>query len=133
MTDNFNRSDLFTPINDTIILLPSASRTVLTVTDDQENTFYRGVQLTLDITAVPGVETLTLDIEGLDSISGAKYQILQSAAFSAIGVEVITVYPGIEVIANVQESVILPVNWRAIVTPSAAGSFTYSLAANLTV
>ncbi len=133
MADEFNSSDLFTPLNDTIILLPSAARTVTTTSADQKNHSYRGVLVTLDITAVPGVQTLTVDIEGLDAISGAIYPILTSAAFLAVGVFPLTVYPGVEVLANVQASAILPVNWRATVTHSAAGSFTYSLSAEYIV
>lgn len=127
-----NTSDLPSPQNESIILFPSASRTATISSSSQSNLFYKGVHLVLDITVVPGVQTITVDVEGIDPISGLSYSLLTSAAFVATGLQnPLTVYPGITVVANEQSSIILPINWRATVTHSGAGAFTYSLSANL--
>lgn len=82
-------------------------------TNRLENQFQRGVTLTVDITAIAGTTpTITVFIEGYDESSGKYYPILTSAALSAVGTNVLTVYPAIAAVANVSASAVLPEAWR---------------------
>lgn len=72
----------------------------------------RGIKVVVDITAITGTSpTLTVTIRGKDAASGAYYTLLASAALSATGVTVLTVYPGIAVTANVSDSDHPPATW----------------------
>ncbi len=111
-------------------LLASAVRAATNNTDDQKNDFYRGVHLTIDMTAVPGVATVTFTIQGKDPVSGKYYTILASTAIVATGTTVLKVYPGITAAANASVSDILPRSWRLLCTHSAGTDFTYSVGAS---
>jgi hypothetical protein len=87
----------------------------------------RGVKAVLDVTAVPGVDTVQLVIEGKDPLSGKYYTVLQAAARVAVGTDVLTIAPGIAVTANVSAADELPDVYRARVVHSAGTNFTYSL------
>ena len=87
----------------------------------------RGVKAVLNVTAVPGVDTVQLIIEGRDPVSGAYYTVIAAAARVASGIDVLTVYPGITVAANVAVSDALPDVYRGRVVHSAGSNFTYSL------
>lgn len=106
----------------------SAARVATFVGDDNKKVpGNKGCKAVLSLTAVPGVDTVTVVIEGKDRISGSYYAILTGAAQVATGVFVLTVYPGIAVTANVSASDVLPDTYRARVVHSAGTSFTYSL------
>jgi hypothetical protein len=97
-----------------------------------------GVMLILDITAAPAtVETLTVSIQVKDPISG-KYVTVTAFAATKKGEELgagttlaFSLYPGASETAAVAnhevQALPVPTMWRAVVTPSAAGSWTYSL------
>ena len=80
---------------------------------DQENACYKGIKVVVDITALAGTApTVTVTIEGKDQASGKYYTLLASAALSATGTVILTVYPGVTVTANVSASDVLPKTWR---------------------
>lgn len=114
-------------INRTGTIMTSAVRAATTNGQDMSNDSSAGIQVVFDITVAPGVDTVTVTIQGKDPVSGKYYTLLAGAAESATGTKTYTVYPGIAVTANVSASTILPKTWRVIVTHSAATSFTYSL------
>lgn len=106
----------------------SAARTATFAGDDNKKVpGNRGVKAVLDVTVVPGIDTVTLIIEGKDQASGKYFTILSAAARVATGTDVLTIYPGIAVAVNVSASDTLPDIYRARVAHSAATSFTYSL------
>jgi hypothetical protein len=126
-------------MNDT--LLKSAERTETTNSEDQRlPAGFRGVLLTLDITAAPAAEdTLTVSIQVKDPATG-KYVTLTDFAVSKKGEELeaggtlaFTLYPGGAETAAVDghevQALALPSSWRAVVTHSAAGKWTYTLGA----
>ena len=101
----------------------------------------RGAMLILDITATPNnTETLTPSIEVYDTASG-KYQALTAFKATKKGEEIgatsttttllYSLYPGgaeTEAVANHEVFALpLPGFWRAKVTHSSTGSWTYSL------
>lgn len=82
---------------------------------DQLNLNARGLKLVIDITAITGTTpTLTVTIQGKDPVSGKYFTILASAALSATGTTVLTVYPGLTASANVTANDVLPRDWRVI-------------------
>lgn len=81
---------------------------------DQANSSARGVKVVVDITAITGTPTLTVTLQGKDPISGKYYTLLASAALSAVGTTVLTVYPGLTAAANLTANDVLPATWRVI-------------------
>lgn len=114
--------------NSSGVVLPSAARTASGVSADQVNSVGRGVQLVVDVTAISGTSpTFTVTVEGKDPASDKYYTLLTSAALSAVGTTVLTVYPGVTAAANVAASQALPRTWRvsyaiAGTTPSVTAS-----------
>lgn len=122
--------------NTELTLLSSAARTATTSSTDQVNYNARGVMVFFSITAIPGTDTVTLTIEAKDPIAGTYEALLAGVAESATGTKCYLVYPGASAAANgvdVVNGFPLPRTWRVTVTHSAAGSFTYSVAASLIV
>lgn len=108
-------------------IFASAARTATVNGQDMSNDAYKCVVVVLDITAAPGGDTVTLTVQGKDVLSGKYYTLLAGSAESSTGTKTYSVCPGITVTANVSAAQILPQTWRAIVTHSAGGSFTYSV------
>ncbi len=116
-----------------ISLLVSAARTASTVSATIVNQSSGGMHLILDVTAVPGVDTITPTIQGYDPVSDKWYPILVGNAIVATGMTVLKVHPGIASVANGAASDMLPWKWRLSIAHSAASSFTYSASANIGV
>jgi hypothetical protein len=123
--------------NQNVTLLASAVRAASTQSADQTNHNSRGVQLVLNVTANPGAaETLTIKLQGKDSISNTYYEICTSGVVvtATNAIRILHAYPGITAgdytaTTNVGKNVVLPRTWRAEVTHSASGNWTYSLSA----
>jgi hypothetical protein len=117
-------------------LLASAVRSATTNSDDQTNYNGRGVALILNATANPGGgETLSLKVQAIDPVSGGYVDLADAGVVltAANGTAVLLVYPGV-VDSDLGSSIfgksgVLPRSWRAVVTHSAGGNWTYSLAA----
>lgn len=123
-------------------LLSSAARTATTQTPDQGTPAgIRGVILVLDITAAPNTaETLTVSLQARDPATG-EYVTLTAFNATAKGEELsegttlaYTVYPAAAettaVGSHEVQALPLPRAWRAVVTHSGEGSWTYSLGAS---
>jgi hypothetical protein len=112
-------------------ILPSASRTADSFTHVSAESDAGAMYVVLDITSVPGAQTLTLNIRGKDTLSGQTFLLLQSAALSASGRYVYLVGRGnaaagggVTAVANLA----IPPLMEFFVDHSAAGTWTYSLA-----
>lgn len=123
------------------VLLASAARTATTSSPNQTNHNSRGVVLFLDVTANPGgAETLSVDIEYINPVTGtaALSTVKLDVPAATNGIFTLQVYPGTmdtpeNPTNNTTYSMMLPRTWRATVTPSASGSWTYSLGYSLIV
>lgn len=113
-----------------VTVLASAVRAATLSSDLQCNDYFRGVEVVLDMTAVPGVATVTFTIEALDPTSGKYFTLLASTAIVATGTTVLRVYPGLTAAANAVANDVLPRGWRVTATHSAGTNFTYSVGAN---
>lgn len=112
-------------------VLASAVRAANNDSGEQGNNACRGVDVVIDMTVVPGVNTVTFTVEGKDAASGKWYPLLVSAALVATGTVVLHIYPGATVTANLSANANLPRSWRVRAVHSAATNFTYSVGANL--
>jgi hypothetical protein len=109
-------------------LITAVGATVTQTGADQTNYNGRGVVVTLNMTVV-GTGSVTLSIQGKDSISGQYYTLLAGLAVTTNVTNIYTVYPGIAASANVNASNVLPRTWRVVSTAGNANAATYTVAA----
>ncbi len=114
-----------------VAVLAFAARTAYTLSDPQVNPS-TGAYIMLDVTAVPGGgQTLQMFVDILEP-DGSYTAIYQTAALSTVGLRKYLIYPGaVDDGAQLTGVTRLPMprTWRARMTPSAAGSFTYGVGA----
>lgn len=110
-------------------ILTSAVRTATTTTSDIVKQTEDAVTFILNVTAVPGVQTLTPKIQGKDSL-GNYYDIVVGTASATTGIVLLKVGPGIASVANVAIGDMLPDVYRVVITHSSTGNFTYTLTRN---
>lgn len=110
-------------------LLASASRTATTTASDINRTTEKAATFVLNVTAVPGVQTLTMTVQGKDNL-GNYYTILSSTASAATGIVTLVVGLGISAAANASIGVMLPDIYRVVITHSGGSAFTYTLTRN---
>lgn len=115
-------------------LLASAARTATATSADQTNYNADGVAVFLNVTGNPGgAESLTINLQGKDPVSGAYFNIATTGAVivGANGIRLFMVHPGLvsaDAPANTTfKGGVLPRTWRVEVAHSAAGSWTYSV------
>lgn len=116
--------------NHEVTVLASAARTGNTNSSDLTNFNARGVRLTINVTALTGTPSITAKITGKSTLGNVYTTILQSAAITATGATVLTVYPGITAAANSKADDLIPRLWRVEMTHADAQSITYSVDAN---
>lgn len=119
--------------NPVITILPSAARTTSQDSGNLDNKVNgRGVRVVVDVTATPGsAPSLVVTVQGRDPLSGKVYTLLASAAITAVGTTVLTVYPGLTAAANVTANNVLPAVWKVIVTAGNSNAATYSVGAEI--
>lgn len=106
----------------------SAVRSATFVGDDNKKVpGNRGAHIYLNVTAVPGIDTVQLVVEGKDTVANVYETILTCAARVATGQDASTIYPGVTETANIDISDPLPDVYRIRVVHSAGTPFTYSV------
>lgn len=111
----------------------SSYATVGTVnSDDYDNLSGRSAIVVIDITAITGTGTpsLTVTLQGKDSVSGKYYTILASTALTGTGTTILRVDPSLTASANLIAADVVPRTWRI---SSATGGSTISLTATIGV
>jgi hypothetical protein len=117
------------PGADMFPVLPSAARTADPNSMEFEDLAKAvGVIIVVDVTAIVTAPSITVKLQGVDLISGKTWDIITSAAITAVGTTVLRVRPGITTIANVAVADVLPPVMRVTVTHGNANSITYSVA-----
>jgi hypothetical protein len=82
---------------------------------------HRGIQVFVNVTAISGTSpTLTVSIKGKSPV-GVDYTILTSAAITATGQTVLTVYPSIPASANVTAQATIPITGHVDYTIGGTG------------
>lgn len=117
--------------NLTRTLLASTVRAANTDSPDQVNQNHRGLVVWLNVTAVPGGDTVQLSVMGKDPLSANIYAIGSTTPQSASGFYTLEIYPGISESAGSRVSRTLPRDWKVRVVHSGSGSFTYSVSCAL--
>lgn len=117
----------------TATVLASAARTATPDTQELEVAGYRGLHLTIDVTAVDATPSVTVTILGVDRVSGKTYTILASAAITGVSTTILKVGPGLTAAANLVANDVLPPVIRISAAHADADSITYSIGASLCV
>lgn len=105
------------PVNSNVQLATLVALAVGPVVTPMPNPVCRGVKVVIDITAITGTTpSLTVTIRGRDPMSGKAYTILASAALTATGTVVLTVYPSLVAAANLVANDVLPALWDVLLT-----------------
>lgn len=104
-------------------------------TADNINSTVRGIILVVDVTSITGTTpSVVVTVQGKDETSGKYYTLLASAALTAAGTTVLTVYPGVAAVANSSANLPLPRVWRVIYTVAGtAPAVTATVGANLII
>lgn len=84
---------------------------------DLTNTNGRGVSVLVNLTTMTAA-SVVVTLQGKDIASGTYYTLLASAAKTATGATLLTVYPGAPATANVSANAPLPKTWRVSVAVS---------------
>lgn len=117
-----------------VVVLTSAARTTNTTSVDFALNHAGRGRFTIDITAVPGgasTDTVTFSVQGKDAASGKYATLLSTAAVSAVSTVMLEMGQGVADSANAAANKMLPACFRLLVTHSGAGSFTYSVGADV--
>lgn len=111
---------------ESVILLPSASRTVTESSVAQHNIANRGVIVDLTVTT-PGIGSVTASIERWNPAASAWVVMLTGTAVTTATTASLTLFPAATVTANVSANASLPRMWRVTVTHNNANAITYSV------
>lgn len=115
-------------------VLASASRTTTQTQADQTNYNWAGLILTVDVTAI-GTGSITPKLQGKNA-NGVYYDVwVAAAAITANGTKVYQLYPGATGVGAMTEAValVLPAQYRVVITANNANAVTYSVATSLNV
>lgn len=122
---------MYTSVVEVTTLLASAVRAATVTGDAKTNLNASSLTAYLNVTAVPGTDTVLLQLQEQDPVSGTWVTIAATSAQVATGLIVLKIGPSIAAIAATVAAVgvnqLLPHKWRLNVVHSAASNFTYSL------
>jgi hypothetical protein len=123
------------PTFDMGTLIPAVAATTTQQSADYYAQNFKGITVVLDVTSI-GTASLTVSIQGKDSVTGKYFTLLASSAITANGTTAHIVYPGITPAtganANTAVSTILPAAFRVVVTAGNGNPATYTVGAVLT-
>lgn len=103
-----------------IVVINGAS--AQTFNAQQTNYNHRGAQIGINVTQLSASTTVAVLIQGQDVASGQWYTLLTATTISAVGFQLLTVYPGVTPQSGLAVSQILPRTWRASVTIAGPGT-----------
>ncbi len=111
----------------------SAARTTSPDTQELEVAGYRGIHLTIDVTAATGPPSAAVSILGVDRVSAKPYTLIASAAITGTGTTILKVGPGLTAAGNLVANDVLPPVIRIAPVHTGSDSITYSIGAALCV
>ena len=111
-------------------VLASAARTA-TTTSSTITAYGRGLKLYINVTAITDTPSVVFKVQDIDPLSSAvkSTAVITSAAITATGLTVLTIYPGLTPAANTVVSDVVPRNFNVVATHADADSITYSVSA----
>jgi hypothetical protein len=109
----------------------SAILTATTQSGTIDNYGAKGATFFINVTAIDGTPSITVQVQARDSISGNWKDIpgAVTGAITAVGQTTLTLYPGIAETANTEVSVPLPQKYRLVYTLTSVTSITFSVSA----
>ncbi len=110
--------------------LPRTATTDSSVLDSRANGKPAGAHVIINVTSVAAGQTITPRIQSFDAF-GVPYDLLVSAPINSVGTYVLKIYPGAPAVPNNISNDFLPDAFGVRVTHSGAGSWTYSVSANV--
>jgi len=114
------------------ILIAAGVKTATNNSGDVVRTTEQAAHFVINVTAVPGVDTVTPKIQGKDAL-GNYYDILVGTAIVATGITVLKAGAGIGQLANLAAADVLPDIYRVLMTHSAASNFNYTVCSNTAI
>lgn len=115
----------------TVTVYASAARTATPTAVTLPAGRYNYLNLTIDATAVTATPSVVVTVDALDPVSGKYYNLLTSAAITAISTTVLRIGPTLTAVANLAANHALPDTIRVTMTHGDADSITYSVGAAL--
>lgn len=115
----------------TVTVYASAARTATPTAVTLPAGRYNYLNLTIDATAVTATPSVVVTVDALDPVSGKYYNLLTSAAITAISTTVLRIGPTLTAVANLAANQALPDTLRVTMTHADADSITYSVGAAL--
>lgn len=91
-----------------------------------------GLILVIDVTAVDLTSSVVFTVQGVDEVSGKTWDILASAAITAVGTTILQVHPNLTAAANSKADDLVPSRFTITAVHADASSVTYSVSADLT-
>jgi len=117
-----------------VITVHASAAKIATFNIDQKQLHYKGAIFVLDITASSGSsEVMDIKLQYKDTLSGKFIDIPLAIFTQKTGIvsDVLTIYPGIAVVANESVNGVLPSEYRVVVTiGGTTPSFTFTLSAD---
>lgn len=118
-------------ITEVTTLLSSGVRAATQTLAEVTNFSATGITAYLNVSAVPGVDTVLLRLQEKDPVSNTWVTVTETLAQVATGLIVLKCMPGVAAVAaavtGVTANAVLPHRWRLVVVHSAGSNFTYSL------
>ena len=110
-------------------IFSSAARTATLVSSVLSSQEVISSIFTINVSAASATPSVVFSIEGKDPLSGAFYNIIDSAAITATGTTTIQVGMNIIAAANVAANEMLPEEYRITATHGDSDSITYTVGA----
>jgi hypothetical protein len=108
-----------------VVLYASEARTTTPTPESITNTHYRGILVTIDVSAISDTPSVVFTVQYQDH-AGNWIDIVSSAAVTATGQAQLLVYPGAPSTANESYPYIVPPTWRLAAVHADSDSITYS-------
>lgn len=107
-------------------LIPAGTASTKTVDVITDASLEAQLVLVVDITAVTGGDTLTVQVNGKDK-EGVVYPILTSAALAAVAVTTLRVGTGFTAVTNLSANDMLPSDVQVVCTVAGTGTIAYGV------
>jgi hypothetical protein len=118
-------------VNQGVVLLPSATRTSTTTSADQDNPYWKGLVVYLNITQASGTGGIQLNVQFKDPASGTYVVMLQDSVRTTTGFHKFILYPASNLAGDVATVAPLSRTWNIQVSHGDSSNYTYSVGASL--
>ncbi len=113
-----------------ITVYPSAARVATPTAVELDMSTARSLILVIDVTADPALASVVFNIDGVDTLSGTAWTILDSTAVDGTGTTILRISPEMTASAGSKARDVVPAVVRVTPVHADADSITYSVAAH---